>query len=111
MDALSALRDLCVAKQIDAIEERNGTFDLGGRNVFPGTYLTPFKSQEGKGDFYSVQVLTFFAKKIGPGFKFGGICACCERSRSGDNQIDRSQGGPGCVNMRMVMDMILNCKW
>lgn len=93
MDALSSLRDLCIAKQIDGIEERNGTFDLGGRNVFPGSYLTPFKSQEGKGDFYSVQVLVFFAKKIGPGFKFGEyVRAAKEAGVETIKLIDRKVG-------------------
>ena len=68
-----AVREKYLSKTLEGIEKTpDGMYDFGsGQSVYPATYLTPYKSQEGKGDFYSLDTVVFFAKKLGPGFRFG----------------------------------------
>lgn len=73
MDALGAVRDNVLSETMGNVEKTaNGDYCLGaGGMMYPASFLVPYKSQEGKGDFYRLDTIVFFAAKLGRGFKFG----------------------------------------
>lgn len=71
MDVLGAVRDSVLSETVGNVERTSdGQFCLGG-SAYPSSFLVPYKSQEGKGDFYTLDTVLFFAGKLGKGFKFG----------------------------------------
>ena len=71
MEALSTVKQWFLDGRLEEVEQRDGVYDFGGEHSYPKDALIPYKSQEGKGEFYSLDTLVFFAKRLGPGFKFG----------------------------------------
>ena len=71
MEALNAVRDSCLSGRIASLDKSNDAYDFGDL-VLPGTYLLPYKSLQGKGDFYSLDAVVYLAKKLlGPAFRYG----------------------------------------
>lgn len=67
MDPLLLLRDFCINKQLDKIEVKNDRIKFGEKFTFLKSMPTAYKSQLGKGDFYSVETILYFLK-----FFYGG---------------------------------------
>jgi len=71
MDVLGAVRESVLSETVGNVERTSdGQYCLGG-SAYPSSFLIPYKSQEGKGDFYTLDTVLFFAGKLGNGFKFG----------------------------------------
>lgn len=62
MDPLSILRTFVVSKELDRVVERDSEIDFGGRFCFAKSTPTAYKSEEGKGPFYDLQSVLFFAR-------------------------------------------------
>lgn len=73
MEALGAIRENVLSNTLENVDQTpDGHYRLGsGGSVYPASFLLPYKSQEGKGDFYRLDTVLFFATKLGPRFKFG----------------------------------------
>jgi len=70
MDPIYVIRDFVVNGRLEEIAESGSEIDFGGSYSYRGTAPTAYKSQQGKGDFYDVQSVLFFARSLGPEFKF-----------------------------------------
>jgi hypothetical protein len=62
MDPLSILRTFVVKKELDRVLEQESEIDFGGRFRFAKSTPTAYKSEEGKGPFYDLQSVLFFAR-------------------------------------------------
>eukprot|EP01025_Chloroclados_australasicus_P031616 TRINITY_DN31968_c0_g3_i1.p1 TRINITY_DN31968_c0_g3~~TRINITY_DN31968_c0_g3_i1.p1 ORF type:complete len:412 (-),score=38.74 TRINITY_DN31968_c0_g3_i1:98-1333(-) len=64
MDPLSLLREYQLKKQLDKVVVRGDRIEFGDSYSFLKTHLTAFKSQRGGSDFYTLECVWFFLKKI-----------------------------------------------
>jgi hypothetical protein len=71
MDPLSLLRDFYVRGQIGQVVAReDGKVDFGGRYVFDRHVKTAYASNAGKGEFYDLDSLLYYARSLAGGVKF-----------------------------------------
>lgn len=72
MDVLGAVRESVLSNSVESVEKLdNGQYYGVAGSVYPSSFLVPYKSQEGKGDFYTLDTVLFFAGKLAKGFTFG----------------------------------------
>lgn len=77
MEALNALRESVLSGAIATAErDAAGNYTLADDLPLPASYLLPYKSLLGKGDFYSVDAVVYLAKKLlsaggASGFRYG----------------------------------------
>jgi Paf1 complex subunit CDC73 N-terminal len=62
MDPLSLLREFYISSQLDQIEVKNDRIKFGEKFTFLKTLPTAYKSQLGRGEFYTLETLLFFLK-------------------------------------------------
>ncbi|KAK9823446.1 hypothetical protein WJX72_002818 [[Myrmecia] bisecta] len=60
MDPLTVLRDFTIRGQLDDVVVRGDRMEFGNSYNFPKAAPTPFKSMQGKGEFYPLDALLLF---------------------------------------------------
>ena len=99
MDPLSALKEFVAGGQLDQVVESGSQIDFGGRYSYDKAAATAYKSQQGKGDFYDLQTVLFFARSlVGPNFNFMEYFKAAKEKglppvKLLDNKVSGSGGG------------------
>lgn len=64
MDPLSILRSFVTSKDLGRVTQVDNDIDFGGRARFEKNAPTSYKSEQGKGPFYDIETLLFFARSL-----------------------------------------------
>jgi parafibromin len=64
MDPLSVLRSFATSKDLGRVTQSDNEIDFGGRARFEKNAPTAYKSEQGKGPFYDLETLLFFARSL-----------------------------------------------
>jgi len=104
MDPIFVLKDFVVAGELDKVIEKgdNAEIDFGGRCSYENTAPTGYKSMKGKGAFYDLRSVLFFARSIGPDFTYMEYFKAANKNKElGTIKLIDHKVGRSCPNYHL----------